>query len=84
VTHKYPLARSCPFCNSLDLADTDWLDEEKPMELDRAKTIADVAQALINSAKVEVDFMKTTGQMRGSGFIPDDSVNTPRLPGDRR
>ena len=38
------------------------------MELDRAKIVAEVAQVLINSAKVEVDFMKVTGGL-GSGFI---------------
>lgn len=36
-------------------------DEEKPMDLDRAKVIAEVAQTVINSAKVEVDFAKVTG-----------------------
>ena len=44
-------------------------DEEKPMDLDRARTIADVAQTLINSAKVEVDYLKTTGAVQGSGFL---------------
>ena len=32
-------------------------DTDKPMELDRARTIAEVAQTIINSAKVEVAFM---------------------------
>jgi hypothetical protein len=36
-------------------------DKEAPMELDRAKTIADVAQVIINSAKVEVEFARATG-----------------------
>ena len=44
------------------------LDEDKPMDIDRAKAVADVAQVMINSAKVEVEFMKTTGGT-GSGFI---------------
>lgn len=42
------------------------------MEMDKAKTIADVAQVIINSAKVEVDFMKVV-HGNGSGFIPLDS-----------
>lgn len=46
-------------------------DDEQPMDLDRAKTISEVAQTIINSAKVEVDQMKTTGAIFGSGFIPD-------------
>ena len=51
------------------------LDDEKPMDIDRAKAVADVAQVMINSAKVEVDFMRTTGGT-GSGFIE----NTGRRP----
>lgn len=44
-------------------------DEEKPMDLARAKAIADVAQTIINSAKVEVDFVNATGQQLATGFI---------------
>lgn len=35
--------------------------KEKPMDIDRAKAISDVAQTFINSAKAEVDFVKATG-----------------------
>ncbi len=42
------------------------------MEIDKAKTISEVAQVIINSAKVEVDFMKVV-HGNGSGFIPLDS-----------
>ena len=45
-------------------------DDEKPMELERAKTIAAVAQTVINSAKVEVDLINAVGGKPGSGFIP--------------
>jgi hypothetical protein len=38
-------------------------------EIERAKAIADTAQTIINSAKVEVDFVKIAGG-KGSGFIP--------------
>ncbi len=45
-------------------------DKQNPMELERAKTIADVAQVIINSAKVEVDFLRTGGTLgEGTGFI---------------
>jgi len=41
------------------------------MEIDKAKAITDVAQTIINSAKVEVDFIKTVHGI-GSDFIPMD------------
>lgn len=40
------------------------------MDLDRAKTINDTAQVIINTAKAEVDFMKVTGSNSGTEFIP--------------
>jgi hypothetical protein len=42
--------------------------KDNPMDLDRAKAIADVAQVVINSAKVEVEFMRLTGA-QASNFI---------------
>lgn len=45
------------------------MDDEKPMDIERAKAVSGVAQVIINSAKVEVDYMKNVGGM-GSGFIP--------------
>ena len=45
-------------------------DADNPMDLDRARTIADVAQVVVNSAKAEVDYLKVTGALTGSGFIP--------------
>lgn len=41
-------------------------DQDNPMDLERAKVISEVAQTLINSAKVEVDFIKATEQ-EGAG-----------------
>lgn len=49
----------------------DLRDPEKPMDLDRARAIANVAQTVINSAKAENDFLRITGAAQGSGFIPD-------------
>lgn len=46
------------------------LDEDDPMDIKRAKAVSNAAQAIINSAKVEVDFLKVTGGVEGSGFIP--------------
>ena len=45
-------------------------DEDKPMELDRAKAIAEVSQQIINSAKVECEFLEITGGF-GTGFITE-------------
>lgn len=47
-------------------------DKEEPMEIERAKAIADVGQVIVNSAKIEVDFLRVTGGSKGSGFIPSD------------
>lgn len=46
-------------------------DADKPMDVDRAKAIAEAAQVIVNSAKVEVDFMRAIGSQKGTGFIPD-------------
>lgn len=43
-------------------------DEEKPMDIERAKAVADVARVIVDSAKVEVAFIDATGES-GSGFI---------------
>lgn len=55
-------------------------DEKNPMPLDRAKAVADVAQTIINSAKVEVDFMRVTGEVVGSGFITAPAIEPPKKP----
>lgn len=40
------------------------------LSIDRAKMISDLSQVIINSAKVEVDFVKATGgKAQGSGFL---------------
>ena len=44
-------------------------NKENPMDIDRAKAINDVAQTIINSAKVEVDAMRMIG-ITGTDFIP--------------
>ncbi|MCB0252538.1 MAG: hypothetical protein KDI55_02300 [Anaerolineae bacterium] len=46
-------------------------DKNNPMDTDRAKAIADVAQTIINSAKVEIDHIRATEAIAGTGFIPD-------------
>jgi hypothetical protein len=45
-------------------------DNKNPMDIDRAKAVSEVAQTIINTAKVEIDFMRATGQQNaGSGFM---------------
>ncbi|MGH9238784.1 MAG: hypothetical protein ACRD3G_12165 [Vicinamibacterales bacterium] len=61
-------------------------DKTNPMELDRAKAIADVGKVLVESAKVEVAFLKTTGALKSTNFLPDgdEHVETPPAPPGRR
>lgn len=48
-------------------------DPDRPMDIERAKAVAEVAQVIVNSAKVEVDFLKacTDAGMKfhGTGFL---------------
>lgn len=56
-------------------------DEEKPMDIARAKTVGEIAGRIIDTAKVEIDFMETTGadvsgeffdgQYRAGKALPD-------------
>ncbi len=43
-------------------------------EVDRGKAIQGVAGTIIDSARVEVDYLRTTGQDRGTDFLPHDGV----------
>lgn len=49
------------------------------LEIDRAKAVGDLAQTIINTAKVEADYARATGADVRSGFIP--SPSTPRQTG---
>lgn len=71
-----PLAQTVQL---LDLFETleSLKDEEKPMDLARARAIADVARVVVDSAKVEVDFLKTTGALRCTDFLPAEGVEAP-------
>lgn len=56
-------------------------DPDKPMDLDRARAISEVAQVIINSAKVEVDLVKAIGgSSPGAAFfnLPEESRELPR------
>ena len=45
-------------------------DKENPMEVERAKAVADVARVVIDSAKVEVKAMEIAGGNLTSTFLP--------------
>ena len=58
-------------------------DPDKPMEIERAKAIADVAKVLVDSAKVEVAFIvamdgdvETTGFIESERALPSPPVTT--------
>lgn len=52
-------------------------DRDNPMEPDRARAVAQVACVLVDTAKVEVDYIKATGQ-DVSNFI--DGMKAPDTP----
>src|SRR5690349_13407086 len=51
-------------------------DKENPMDLARAKTIADVGRVIVDTAKAEVEFMRVVGAKKGTGFValPEETV----------
>lgn len=51
-------------------------DRENPMEPDRARAVAQVAGVLVDTARVEVDYIKATGQ-DVSNFI--DGMKAPEV-----
>ena len=63
---------------------TDLRDRENPMDIERAKAVATVAGVLVDTAKVENEYLKITGQDR-SNFLeqpageaePDLRLNGP-------
>jgi hypothetical protein len=51
--------------------------DDPKMTVDKAKTIADVSQVIINSAKLEIDFIKVKDKLDGfyptTGFMEIDN-----------
>lgn len=45
-------------------------DDKNPMDIERAKAVNETAQTIINSAKVEVDYMRISGASASSTFLP--------------
>lgn len=46
-------------------------DPDSTYDIAKAKVVADVAQVIINSAKIENDYIKIIGGTHGSGFIEE-------------
>ncbi|SFK75636.1 hypothetical protein SAMN05216302_101480 [Nitrosomonas aestuarii] len=49
----------------------DLKNKENPMDIERAKAISDVAQTIINTAKVEIDHARITGAPHTTRFIAE-------------
>lgn len=49
-------------------------DKDNPMDVERAKAVADVARVVIDSAKVEVRAMEVAGGNLSSSFLPTPQV----------
>lgn len=45
-------------------------DPDSKMDVQRARAISDLAGRVIDSAKVEVDHLKVTGQTEATDFLP--------------
>ena len=60
----------------------DLRNKEAPMDIERARAVAQVASVLVDSAKVENEYLKITGQDR-SAFLeqPNDIPNAARIDG---
>ena len=56
------------------------------LSVEQAKAISDVSQTIINTAKVEVDYLRVTEQPEGTGFIPAGrrQLDKPRLEAIKR
>jgi hypothetical protein len=52
------------------------------MEIERAKAVVQVADAITSTAKVEVEMMRVTGSTAGTNFIPQPKLEggTPARP----
>jgi len=58
----------------------DLRNKENPMDIDRAKAVATVASVLVDSARVENDYIKLTGSDRSNFIEPAVGDVAPRIP----
>lgn len=52
-------------------------DRANPMDVDRARAVAQVATVLVETAKVEVDYLRVTHQMAAPFFKPTEPAALP-------
>lgn len=55
--------------------------KSKSIDPEQAKAISDTAQTIINSAKIEVDYLRATGQTEGSTLFLPSAPPPPTPPG---
>ena len=58
-------------------------DKDAPLDIERAKAISNVANSIIESAKVELKYIDLVGG-KGSGFIVDDPALSHSAPPPRQ
>ena len=59
----------------LHLFETIEMLKDKEMDIATAKAISNVAQVIVNSAKIEVQFIKATQSTQDTGFIQLEKKN---------
>lgn len=62
----------------------DLRNRDNPMEPDRARAVAQVASVLVDTARVEVDFMKVTDQSQSSFLGKQEEPLPPGITGVTR
>ena len=58
----------------------DLRSRENPMDIDRAKAVATVASVLIDSARVENEYLKLTGQDHSQFLETEPKEKAPHIP----
>ncbi len=54
-------------------------DPDSTYDIAKAKVVADIAQVVVNSAKIENDFIRITGASHGTGFIEEQKSEIKKL-----
>jgi hypothetical protein len=53
-------------------------DEQKPMDIERARAISTVAKTIIDTAKVELDAYELLGEGEPANFFPEADDKVPK------